>query len=109
MREYGYDDLNPKHFEEDHLIALSIGGAPHDPRNLWPEPRLSEWNAAKKDQLEFVLYKMVCRDEISLAEAQHEMGTNWIEAWKRYVHVKKGKRHWSWISARGLGLACQEI
>lgn len=85
MREYGYADRNPKHYEEDHLIALSIGGAPHDPRNLWPEPRKSEWGAKKKDQLEFVLYKMVCRQEISLAEAQQAMATNWIQAWKRYV------------------------
>jgi hypothetical protein len=85
MREYGYADRNPKHYEEDHLIALSIGGAPDDPRNLWPEPRNSEWNAEKKDQLESVIYKMVCRQEISLAEAQHAMATNWIEVWKRYV------------------------
>jgi len=85
MREYGYADRNPKHYEEDHLIALSIGGAPHDPRNLWPEPRISEWDAKKKDRLEFVLYKMVCGQEISLAEAQHAMATNWIDAWKMYV------------------------
>ncbi|HEY4964488.1 MAG TPA: hypothetical protein VIH90_07395, partial [Candidatus Saccharimonadales bacterium] len=85
MREYGYADRNPKHYEEDHLIALSIGGAPDDPNNLWPEPRISEWNAKKKDRLEFVLYKMVCRQEISLTEAQHAMATNWIEAWKQYV------------------------
>jgi hypothetical protein len=85
LREYGYADRNPKHYEEDHLIALSIGGAPDDPRNLWPEPRISEWNAKKKDRLEFVLYKMVCAQEISLAEAQHAMETNWIEAWKQYV------------------------
>ena len=85
MREYGYADRNPKHYEEDHLIALSIGGAPDDPRNLWPEPRKSEWSAKQKDRLEFVLYKMVCAQEISLAEAQLAMATNWIEAWKRYV------------------------
>lgn len=87
IRQYGYADRNPKHYEEDHLIALSIGGAPDDPRNLWPEPRISEWNADKKDRLEFVLYKMVCAQEISLAEAQHSMATNWIEAWKRYISI----------------------
>jgi hypothetical protein len=85
IREYGYADTNPKHYEEDHLIALSIGGAPHDPRNLWPEPRNSEWGADKKDRLEFVIYKMVCAQEISLADAQHKMATNWVEAWKQYV------------------------
>jgi hypothetical protein len=89
LREYGYADRNPKHYEEDHLIALSIGGAPDDPRNLWPEPRNSEWSANKKDRLEFVLYKMVCAQEISLAEAQHAMATNWIEAWKQYVPSHK--------------------
>jgi hypothetical protein len=85
LRQYGYADPNPKHYEEDHLIALSIGGSPDDERNLWPEPRNTEWNAEKKDQLEFVLYKMVCGNEISLGEAQREMAGNWIEAWKKYV------------------------
>lgn len=85
IRAYGYADGNPKHYEEDHLVPLSIGGAPDDPRNLWPEPRISEWGADKKDQLEFVLYKMVCAGEISLADAQREIAVNWIDAWKRYV------------------------
>src|SRR5581483_11898787 len=29
---------DPHKFEEDHLIPLSLGGAPSDPNNLWPEP-----------------------------------------------------------------------
>src|SRR5271169_6893572 len=70
MREYGYEDTNPKHYEEDHLIPLSIGGNPTDTYNLWPEPRYSEWGAAKKDELEFTLYKMLCRGDISLKNAQ---------------------------------------
>lgn len=85
IREYGYSDTNPRHYEEDHLIPLSIGGAPDDPRNLWPEPRSGEWSAGKKDQLEFVICRMVCAQEISLAVAQHAMATNWIEAWEQYV------------------------
>lgn len=70
---------------EDHLVALSIGGHPTDERNLWPQPRLSEWGAAKKDQLESVLFKMVCKREIALSDAQQAMAQNWIGAWKRYV------------------------
>ena len=87
IRLYQYSDTNPKHYEEDHLIALSIGGAPYDPLNLWPEPRDAEWNAAKKDQLEFVLYKMVCANQINLKDAQQAMGSDWIAAWKRYVPI----------------------
>ncbi len=85
LHQYGYADTNPKHYEEDHLIPLSIGGNPNDPHNLWPEPRNSEWNARKKDQLEFVIYKMVCSQEISLTEAQQAIATNWVDAWKLYV------------------------
>lgn len=92
IRQYGYEDRNPKHYEEDHLIPLSIGGNPRDPRNLWPEPRKSEWNARKKDDLEFVLYRMVCRNEISLKNAQADIATNWIEAYKKYVHDRGRKR-----------------
>ena len=73
------------HYQEDHLIALSIGGAPEDERHLWPQPRKSGWTAAKKDRLEAVLHKMVCAREITLLEAQHAMATDWIAAWKKYV------------------------
>lgn len=92
IRAYGYSDTNPKDYEEDHLIALSIGGNPTDERNLWPQPRNSEWGAEKKDQLEFVLYKMVCSGEVPLAQAQREMGSNWIAAWKRYVPAHQNYR-----------------
>ncbi len=33
LREYGFADQNPKHYEEDHLIPLNIGGAPEDRLN----------------------------------------------------------------------------
>ena len=85
IREYGYADHDPANYEEDHLIPLSIGGHPTDKRNLWPQPRKSEWGADKKDQLEFVLYKMVCSGKISLSDAQGEMAHDWTSAWKRYV------------------------
>ena len=86
IRQYHYSDTNPKDYEEDHLIPLNIGGDPTDERNLWPEPRKSEWSAAKKDQLEFSLYKAVCKGKVSLKEAQDAYRINWIEAYKRYVH-----------------------
>ena len=84
--EYGNADTNPKHYEEDHLIPLSIGGSPNDPLNLWPQPRLSEWNAQKKDALEFRIYKLVCDGAVPLDEARNAMSRNWIDAYKRYLH-----------------------
>ena len=85
MADYGYADINPAHYEEDHLIPLSIGGNPSDPANLWPQPRLSEWNAEKKDILEFKLYKLVCEGAVPLDDARHQISTNWIETYKRYI------------------------
>jgi len=85
IREYGYADTDPRDYEEDDLIPLNIGGAPGDPRNLWPQPRNSEWNAERKDELEFKLYKLVCYGKVPLAEAQQEMAKDWINAYKRYV------------------------
>lgn len=85
IREYGYADTDPRHYEEDHLIPLNIGGAPDDSRNLWPEPRISQWNAERKDVLEFKLYKLVCDGRVPLVEAQKAYSTDWIAAYKKYV------------------------
>ena len=85
MAAYGYSDVDPRHYEEDHLIPLSIGGNPRDPLNLWPQPRISEWNAEKKDILEFKLYKLVCDGTVSLDEARRDISSNWIETYKRFV------------------------
>lgn len=82
---YGYDDINPSHYEEDHLIPLSLGGSPSDPSNLWPQSRISEWNAQKKDILEYQLYRLVCEGGVALEEARLEISSNWIGAYQRYV------------------------
>ena len=83
--KYGYADTNPQHYEEDHLIPLSIGGSPNDSKNLWPQPRISEWNAQKKDILELKLYKLVCNGSVSLDEARQAISRNWILAHKYYM------------------------
>jgi hypothetical protein len=38
---WGYEDRRMGDYEEDHLVPLDLGGSPTDPRNLWPEPRVS--------------------------------------------------------------------
>jgi hypothetical protein len=85
LRELGYGDQNFSDYEEDHLVPLSLGGDPKDPRNLWPEPRLGEWGAQRKDELEFALYKAACRGEISLAEARAAFTPNWTQSYARYA------------------------
>ncbi len=76
----------PSAYEEDHLISLEIGGAPKDPKNLWPEPYAGTWGAkTKKDVLEVKLNRLVCHGTISLDEAQRSIASDWISAYTTYV------------------------
>ena len=74
IKEYGYSDTKPAHYEEDHLISLELGGHPNDPRNLWPEPGASP-NA--KDAIENLLHQRVCSGQVSLVDAQRAISTDW--------------------------------
>ncbi len=69
-------------YEEDHLIALEIGGAPTDPLNLWPEPWAGAYGARTKDRLENYLHRIVCDGSTPLADAQACIRENWIECLK---------------------------
>lgn len=93
IREYGYADRRLRDYEEDHLIPLSLGGSPTDPRNLWPEPRFPAdgWTADRKDELEAALALEVCAGEVSLAEAQQAIAHDWREAWQRYVPAEHSR------------------
>jgi hypothetical protein len=93
IREYGYEDTDLRHYEEDHLVPISLGGHPTDPRNLWPEPRMSQWGAARKDALEFAVYRGMCRGEISLGDAQRAFAVNWIAAYRRYGFLLRKYHH----------------
>jgi hypothetical protein len=66
LREYGL--RGPlSGYQEDHLISLELGGAPVDPRNLWPEPYP---RAAAVDRIENELNRRVCDGSLTLAAAQ---------------------------------------
>jgi hypothetical protein len=77
MGAYGFGGRSAANFELDHLIALELGGAPADPRNLWPEPHGSSRGAYQKDTVENQLHDAVCAGRISLAKAQRD-SLHWI-------------------------------
>ncbi|MHB8466775.1 MAG: hypothetical protein ACYDH6_08905 [Acidimicrobiales bacterium] len=70
-------------YEEDHLIALEIGGDPTSPSNLWPEPREGAPEASAgataddKDRLENAAHAAVCSGRMTLRDAQTAMATDW--------------------------------
>jgi len=86
--EYGYADRDPRHYQEDHLVPLELGGAPRDPRNLWPEPNVitlgdgSVIGSEAKDNLEDELHGRVCDGAMLLADAQRLIAGDWIAAWE---------------------------
>jgi hypothetical protein len=88
MKELGLTG-EPRDYEEDHHISLELGGHPTDPKNLWPEKWDGEWGAHKKDVIETRLKRMVCTGQISLADAQHAIATDWVAAYKKYIVAKK--------------------
>ncbi|HEY0264155.1 MAG TPA: anti-sigma factor [Granulicella sp.] len=86
LQEYGLNEKASGEYQVDYLINPQLGGT-SDVRNLWPEPYRSRvWNARAKDALETRLHSMVCEGQIDLASAQREIATDWIAAYKKYLH-----------------------
>ncbi len=84
LQEYGIASSRAKEYQLDYLIPPALGGTA-DIQNVWPEPYSeAEWNARAKDQLEDRLRQLVCQGKLSLPEAQHELATDWIAAYKKY-------------------------
>lgn len=84
-RSYGIAHHKAGQYEIDHLVSLELGGA-DVASNLWPQSYLaSPWNAHVKDRLENYLHAEVCAGRMKLEDAQHEIATNWIEAYRRYL------------------------
>ena len=84
---FGYADRRIASYVEDHLVPLSLGGAPYDPRNLWPQPRVADdgWTSDMKDELEAVLPRLVCAGKLSLDEARRAIAADWRQAYRRCV------------------------
>lgn len=87
FEEYGIGRAMPQAYEVDYLVTPALGGA-DDIHNLWPHSySATVWNAQVKDALEDRLREMVCGGSLDLSEAQREIATNWIAAYKKYFHT----------------------
>jgi hypothetical protein len=88
FEEYGLAQAQPPAYEVDYLVTPALGGA-DDIRNLWPHSYSSVWNARVKDALEDRLRDMVCDGRLDLADAQREIATDWIGAYRKYFHTDR--------------------
>jgi hypothetical protein len=93
-----YGDTNIKHFEEDLLIPLELGGSPTSIKNLWPEPfdvgfgaRTKDFGAKTKDIVETKLQALVCSGVLSLKVAQKAIAKDWWAAYQKYVVTAKAR------------------
>jgi hypothetical protein len=81
---YGIKSPRADQFEVDYLITPDLGGT-DSIRNLWPQPYSVRWNAQVKDKLEQRLHQLVCSGELDLATAQHDIASDWIGAYRKYI------------------------
>lgn len=89
FEEYGIAGADPRAYEVDYLVTPALGGA-DDIHNLWPHSNSATvWNAQVKDALEDRLRDMVCEGDMDLSEAQREIASNWISAYKKYFHTDR--------------------
>lgn len=89
---YGLDARASRAFQVDYLINPQLGGN-DEFENLWPEPyHATVWNAQAKDALETRLHGMVCSGQMSLEDAQRQIATDWIGAYKQVFHADRPVR-----------------
>jgi hypothetical protein len=82
--EYGYTTPGQQHkYILTYLVPVDLGGAT-DEANIWPAA-VQGTGFYQKIETDGILRQMVCRDQISLTEAQHVLETDWYSAWLRYV------------------------
>jgi hypothetical protein len=84
MAAYG-DHRPAADYEYDHFVPLELGGATNDPRNLWPEPGASP---NPKDAVESELNRKVCDRQMTLAQAQREIVSNWVSLAKPHKSTR---------------------
>ena len=70
--------------EVDHFISLELGGS-NDIKNLWLEPADPKPGFHEKNKVEDYLHAQACSGNMSLAEAQKEISTDWYSV---YLKIK---------------------
>lgn len=73
MRDFG-EIGSPLNYKEDHLLPLSLGGAPRDSSNLFPQPAAK---TTEKEELEEQLHQAVCSGRMTLTATQAKMRHDW--------------------------------
>jgi len=80
--EYGIAHHSTGEYEIDHFVSLELGGS-NDISNLFPEAAAPTPGFHQKDKVENYLHDQVCKGNLTLAEAQREIATNWLDVYNQ--------------------------
>ena len=80
--EYGITHHGTGEFEIDHFVSLELGGS-NDISNLFPEAAAPKPGFHEKDQVENYLHDQVCSGNMTLAEAQRQIATDWVAVYNQ--------------------------
>lgn len=92
MKRSGLDLAEMRSYELDHIIPLTLGGHPRNPKNLMLQKWEGEDGAKVKDKLEVRLNKLVCSGKVDLREAQADIYYDWQVAYAKYEHMRSKKK-----------------
>ena len=84
----------PEACEVDHLISIELGGS-NDVKNLWPQPYTQHPGAHEKDKLENWLHRQVCAGNMTLAEAQHSIASDWFATYQKMLAAAPARKRLS--------------
>ncbi len=83
LRRYGLTWEQRTDYLPTLAIPKALGGV-YAVENLWPAPKASEWNQARKQQVEHKVYDELCAGHLHLTEAQEKASTGWVVTWRIY-------------------------
>jgi len=88
LKRAGRDRAQAFEYELDYIIPLGLGGHPRKLENLELQLRKGESGVKHKHRIEAKLQCLVCSGQVTLADAQREILTDWQAAHHRYALVK---------------------
>ena len=105
LKRAGRDRAQAFEYELAHIVPVGLGGHPRKLENIELLLRSGEGGVKRKDRLEAKLQCMVCSGQVTLADAQREVLTDWQAAYHRNALVKcpleramddqsRSRRHW---------------
>ena len=88
MERAGMNPTIAAYYELNYIIPLALGGHPTDRQNFALQILEGKNGAKRKDRIEAKLQCLVCSGQVTVADAQREILTDWQAAYHRHARVR---------------------